>query len=164
MQLPEDAPGANASAGGSVPPVFAGCSATGSECPAWPQPKAAADTVGSSGARHTLRGLVGALLSRATGERAVERTSTQSATPGGLSSSPGGSPPSDPRNATPEERQIIELQHLAKSARPFQTVRIEGMYHGGAETFCGCSAGRAASGWTSRYPLRRTSRAVHRSC
>jgi hypothetical protein len=33
----------------------------GSECPARPQPKAAADTVGTSGARHTQRGLVGVL-------------------------------------------------------------------------------------------------------
>jgi hypothetical protein len=78
---------------------------------------------------------LGLLLSRAPGERAVERTSTQSATPGGLSSSAGRSPPSDPRSGSPEERQIIELKHLAKSARPFQTVRIQGIYHGGADTF-----------------------------
>jgi hypothetical protein len=78
---------------------------------------------------------LGFLLSRAPGERAVERTSTQSATPGGLSSSAGRSPPSDPRSGSPEERQIIELQHLAKSAMPFQTVRIQGMYHGGVDTF-----------------------------
>jgi hypothetical protein len=78
---------------------------------------------------------LGLLLSRAPGQRAVEPTSAQSTTPGGLSSSAGRSPPSDPRSGSPEERQIIELEHLAKSARPFQTVRIQGMYHGGADTF-----------------------------
>jgi hypothetical protein len=78
---------------------------------------------------------LGLLLSRAPGERAVEPTSSQSTTPGGLSSSAGRSPPSDPRSGSPEERQIIELEHLATSARPFQTVRIQGMYHGGADTF-----------------------------
>jgi hypothetical protein len=75
------------------------------------------------------------LLSRAPGERAVEPTSTQSATPGGLSSSAGRSPPSDPRSGSPEERRTIELVQLAKSARPFQAVRIQGTYHGGADTF-----------------------------
>jgi hypothetical protein len=78
---------------------------------------------------------LGLLLSRPPGERAVERTSTQSATPGGLSSSAGRTPPSDPRSGSPDERQTIELENLAKSARPFQTVRIQGMYHGGAGTF-----------------------------
>jgi hypothetical protein len=78
---------------------------------------------------------LGLLLSRAPGERAVEPTSTQSATPGGLSSSAGRSPPSDPRSGSPEERRTIELAQLAKSARPFQAVRIQGMYHGGADTF-----------------------------
>jgi hypothetical protein len=78
---------------------------------------------------------LGLLLSRAPGERAVESTSTQSATPSGLSSSAGPSPASDPRSGSPEERQTIELEHLAKSARPFQPVRIQGMYRGGADAF-----------------------------
>ena len=47
---------------------------------------------------------LGLLLSRAPGERAVESTSTQSATPGGFSSSAGPSPTSDPRNGSAEER------------------------------------------------------------
>ena len=42
--------------------------------------------------------LLGILLFRAPGERAVESTSTQGAIPGGLSSSAGPSPTSDPRN------------------------------------------------------------------
>jgi len=78
---------------------------------------------------------LGLLLSRAPGERAFEPTSTQTATSGGLSSSAGRSPPSDPRSGSPEERQTIELENLAKSARPFQTVRIQGMHHGRADTF-----------------------------
>jgi hypothetical protein len=75
------------------------------------------------------------LLSRAPGEWAVEPTSTQSATPGGLSSSAARSPDSDPRSGSPEGRPTIELEHLAKSAGPFQPIRIEGTYHGGANTF-----------------------------
>jgi hypothetical protein len=94
---------------------------------------------------------LGLLLSRAPGERAVEPTSTQSATPGGLSSSAGRSPPSDPRSGSPEERQIIELQHLAKSAMPFQTVRIQGMYHGGADTFLRVQ--RSEGGKWLNFPL-----------
>jgi hypothetical protein len=77
---------------------------------------------------------LGLLLSRAPGEPAVESTSTQSATPGGLSSSADRSPASDPRSGT-EEEQTIQLEDLANSARPFQTVRIQGTYHGGGDTF-----------------------------
>jgi hypothetical protein len=73
---------------------------------------------------------LGLLLSRAPGES----TSTQSATPGGLSSSAGRSPASDPRSGSAEE-QAIQLEDLPDSARPFQTVRIQGTYHGGGETF-----------------------------
>jgi len=78
---------------------------------------------------------LGFLLSRAPGEPAVEPTSAQSPTPGGLSSSAGSPPASDPSSDSSEERQTIELEHLVKSARPFQTVRIQGTYNGGADTF-----------------------------
>ena len=74
------------------------------------------------------------LLSRAPGELAVESTSTQSATPSGLSSSAGPSPAPDPKNGS-EEEQTIQLEDVADSARPFETVRIQGTYHGGADTF-----------------------------
>jgi hypothetical protein len=77
---------------------------------------------------------LGLLLSRAPGERAVEFTSTQSATPGGLSSSAGPSPTSDPRNGS-AEGGTIQVEEVADSARPFQTVRIQGTYRGGADTF-----------------------------
>jgi len=77
---------------------------------------------------------LGLLLSRAPGERAVESTSTQSATPSGLSSSAGPSPTSDPRNGS-AEGETIQVEEIADSARPFQTVRIQGTYRGGADTF-----------------------------
>jgi len=73
---------------------------------------------------------LGLLLSRAPGES----SSTQSATPGGLSSSTGRSPASDPQTGSAEE-QTIQLEDLPDSARPFQTVRIQGTYHGGGDTF-----------------------------
>ena len=77
---------------------------------------------------------LGLLLSPAPGEQAVESTSSQSATPGGKSSSASTSPGSDPRDGwAPEE--TIQLADLAASARPFEAVRIQGTYHGGAETF-----------------------------
>jgi hypothetical protein len=77
---------------------------------------------------------LGLLLSPAPGEQAVESTSSQSATPGGNSSSASTSPGSDPRDGwAPED--TIQLADLAASARPFEAVRIQGAYHGGAETF-----------------------------
>ena len=76
----------------------------------------------------------GLLLSRAPGEPAVESTATRSATPGGVSSSAGQSPASEPRSGS-AEGETIQLEDLADSARPFQPVRIQGTYRGGAETF-----------------------------
>jgi hypothetical protein len=74
------------------------------------------------------------LLSRGPGGRAVESTSTQSATPSGLSSSAGPSPTSDPRNGSVEE-ETIQVEDVVDSARPFEAVRIQGTYRGGADTF-----------------------------
>jgi len=70
------------------------------------------------------------LLSRAPGGRAVGPTSTQSVAHDGPSSSAGRSRASDLKSASPVEQQNIELEDLAKFARPFQAVRIHGMYHG----------------------------------
>jgi hypothetical protein len=78
--------------------------------------------------------VLGFLLSRAPGERAVESTSTQIATPGGVSSSAGRSPAAEPRGGS-AEGQTIQLEAPPESARPFQAIRIQGTYHGGAETF-----------------------------
>jgi hypothetical protein len=75
----------------------------------------------------------GLLLSRPPVERAVESSSTQSATPGGVSSSAARSPASAPRKGSEEE--IIQVEAVADSARPFQSVRIQGRYRGGADTF-----------------------------
>jgi hypothetical protein len=77
---------------------------------------------------------LGLMVSRAPGEQAAEPISTQSATPGAHASSAGTSRGSDPRDGlAPEE--AIQLADLAASARPFEAVRIQGTYSGGAETF-----------------------------
>ncbi len=77
---------------------------------------------------------LGLLLSRASDERAGQSSSSQSATPGGVSPSSGPSSASDPRSGSAEQR-TIQLEDLADSAKPFQTVRIQGTYRGGADTF-----------------------------
>ena len=77
---------------------------------------------------------LGILLSRAPGEVAGESTSTQSAIPGGLSPSASPSSASGPRNGSPEEK-TIQLKDVVDSAGPFQAVRIQGIYHGGADRF-----------------------------
>ena len=81
---------------------------------------------------------------------APTRVGTQSAIPGGPSSSAGPSRASDtwpPTSTTPpgagnstgsgsaKEKKVIQLAGSAASAKPFQTVRIEGTYRGGADTF-----------------------------
>jgi len=79
---------------------------------------------------------LGLLLSRASGERAVESTSTQSASPGGLSSGAPRSPTSGTRSRSVEgERETIQVEDVPDSARPFETDRIQGTYRGGADTF-----------------------------
>jgi hypothetical protein len=77
---------------------------------------------------------LGFLLSRGPGEQAVESTSTQIATPGGLSSSADPSSAPAPRSGS-AAKETIQLEDLAASARPFEAVRIQGTYRGGAGTF-----------------------------
>ena len=91
---------------------------------------------------------LGLLLSRAPGERAVESASTQGATRGPPSSSAGPSQASDPRPPTSTttpgagdntgsgsaKQETIQLENSADSAKPFQTVRIQGTYPGGPDT------------------------------
>jgi hypothetical protein len=55
---------------------------------------------------------------------APTRVGTESATPTGGSSSSGSG-----------EEEAIQLEDSAVSAKPFQAVRIQGTYHGGADTF-----------------------------
>jgi hypothetical protein len=78
--------------------------------------------------------LLGLLLSRAPGERAVQSTSTQRAIPGSLSSSAPPPSRSGPRSGS-AEGDNIQVEDPADSARPFEPVRIQGTYHGGANTF-----------------------------
>jgi hypothetical protein len=78
---------------------------------------------------------LGLLLSRASDERAGQSSSSQSATPGGVSPSSGPSSASDPRSGSAEEQRTIQLEDVADSAKPFQTVRIQGTYRGGGDTF-----------------------------
>jgi hypothetical protein len=80
---------------------------------------------------------LGFVLSRALGNRPVD--SGQSAAGGGMSSSAASSPAasspaSAPKNGSPEQR-TIQLANPPQSAEPFQTVRIQGTYRGGPETF-----------------------------
>ena len=77
---------------------------------------------------------LGLLLFRAPVEQAAESTSAQSAAPGGPSSSAVPPPASEPRSG-PAERETIQVQDPPESAKPFQTVRIQGTYPGGADTF-----------------------------
>jgi hypothetical protein len=78
----------------------------------------------------------------------AESTSAQGATPGGLWSGRSPSPASESRITPPSTttpgaggsgsgsaKETIQLEDLADSARPFQTVRIQGTYHGGGDTF-----------------------------
>ena len=78
---------------------------------------------------------LGLLLARASGERAGQSSSSQSATSGGVSSSSGPSSASDPRSGSAAEQRTIQLEDLADSAKPFQTVPIQGTYRGGGDTF-----------------------------
>jgi hypothetical protein len=78
---------------------------------------------------------LGLLLSRAPGERAVESTSTHNASPGGLSSGAARSPTSGTRSRSVEGRETIQVEDVPDSARPFETVRIQGTYRGGGDTF-----------------------------
>jgi hypothetical protein len=77
---------------------------------------------------------LGLLLSRAPGERVVESTSTHSASPGGLSSGAPRSPASGTRSRS-VGRETIQVEDVPDSARPFESVRIQGTYRGGADTF-----------------------------
>jgi hypothetical protein len=76
---------------------------------------------------------LGLLLSRGSGERAVESTGTQSATPGGEPSTT--EPPASAPRSGSAAGEAIQVEDVAASARPFETVRIRGTYRGGAETF-----------------------------
>ena len=77
---------------------------------------------------------LGLLLSPGSGERAGQSSSSQSATTGGVLPSSGLSSASDPRSGSAAEQRTIQLEDLADSAKPFQTVPIQGTYRGGGHT------------------------------
>ena len=80
--------------------------------------------------------LIGALLFGATRDGSVMARSvpTGPATATPTLRTPT-SEPSDESTDTGGEASSIQLEDVAASARPFQTVRIEGAYRGGADTF-----------------------------
>jgi hypothetical protein len=75
---------------------------------------------------------LGLLLSQTPGERAVDTTPTQIATPGGVTSDTRPSRGSGARSGS--TAGAISLQNPPDSARPFQPVRIQGTYRAGADT------------------------------
>jgi serine/threonine protein kinase len=55
-------------------------------------------------------------------------------TPSAISGPPSTSSAADNTGSGPAERETIQLENSADSARPFQTVRIQGTYSGGGDT------------------------------
>jgi hypothetical protein len=80
--------------------------------------------------------LIGALLFAAGRDRGVTAQSapTDTATASATVSKPT-SQPSDKSTGTAREESTIQLDDLPGSGRPFQTVRIQGKFRGGADTF-----------------------------
>jgi hypothetical protein len=76
---------------------------------------------------------LGFLLYRAVGERPVESAVPQSGVSSGVPSSGIPSSVAAPKSRS-EEGQTIQVEDVVDSARPFQTVRIQGTYRGGANT------------------------------
>jgi hypothetical protein len=80
--------------------------------------------------------LIGALLFAASRDRdvTVQPVPTVTATATATVTKPTNAP-SNQSTDTGGEESTIQLEDLPKSARPFQPVRIQGTYHGGADTF-----------------------------
>jgi hypothetical protein len=76
---------------------------------------------------------LGFLLYRAVGERTVESAAPQSGVSGGVPSSAVPSSATATKSGS-QEGQTIQVEKVVDSARPFQTVRIQGTYRGGANT------------------------------
>jgi hypothetical protein len=80
--------------------------------------------------------LIGALLFAAGRDRGVTAQSVPTVTATATATVP--KPTNEPSNESTDiggKEPTIQLEDLADSARPFQTVRIEGTYRGGANTF-----------------------------
>jgi hypothetical protein len=80
--------------------------------------------------------LIGALLFAASRDRdvTVQSVPTVTATATATVTKPTNAP-SNQSTDTGGEESTIQLEDLPESARPFETVRIQGTYRGGAETF-----------------------------
>ncbi len=84
----------------------------------------------------TLALLISALLFAPSGDGRVTARSVPTVT--ATATATVTNPTSEPSNESTDtggEGPTIQLENLADSARPFQTVRIEGTYRGGADTF-----------------------------
>jgi hypothetical protein len=84
----------------------------------------------------TLALLISALLFAPSGDGRVTARSVPTLT--ATATATVTNPTSEPSNESTDtggEGPTIQLENLADSARPFQTVRIEGTYRGGADTF-----------------------------
>jgi hypothetical protein len=104
--------------------------------------------------------LIGALLFATSRDRGVSAQSVPTVT--ATATATVTWPTSEPSNQSTDiggEEPTIQLEVLADSARPFQPVGSRVRTAVEQISFCGCSAGREASGWTSRCPRRPISRA-----
>jgi hypothetical protein len=80
--------------------------------------------------------LIGALLFAASRDGGVTARSVPTVT--ATATMPVSKPPSEPSDESTDsggEESTIQLEDLAASARPFEAVRIQGRYRGGAGTF-----------------------------
>ena len=79
--------------------------------------------------------LIGALLFAATRDRDVTAQSVPTVTATARTVTKPTNAPSNQSTDTGGEESTIQLEDLPKSARPFETVRVQGTYRGGADTF-----------------------------
>ena len=79
--------------------------------------------------------LIGALLFAASRDGGVTARSVPTVTATATATTKPTSEPSNESTGTVGEGPTIQLEDLPDSARPFETVRIQGTYRGGADTF-----------------------------
>jgi hypothetical protein len=93
---------------------------------------------------------LGFLVYRAVGEPTVESAAPQSGVTSGVPSSATPSSAAAPKSGS-DEGQNIQVEKVVDSAKPFQTVRIQGTYRGGANTILRVQRWEAGK-WVS-FPL-----------
>jgi hypothetical protein len=77
--------------------------------------------------------LIGALLFGVSRDRGVSAQSVPTVT--ATATATVSMPTSEPPDESTRTGSTIQLEDLPNTARPFETVRIQGTYHGGADTF-----------------------------